>query len=120
MQSRLSKDCPKLQSEHGDGREDHDRGSRGNRACRQLRSGQCSHPRHPCGPDSRGAVVRDAHRVSDDKIGRATELQSLMSISSADLCLKKHTFSSTFTLKILTHMPSFYFTTILEISFVIR
>src|SRR3546814_11460223 len=70
MQSRLSKDCPKLQSEHGDGREDHDRGSRGNRACRQLRSGPCSHPRHLCGPDYRGAVVREAHRVSDDTPAR--------------------------------------------------
>src|SRR3546814_3016467 len=97
MQSRLSKDCPKLQSEHGDGREDHDRGSRGNRACRQLRSGPCSHPRHLCGPDYRGAVVREAHRVSDDTPARGgtrseehtSELQSLMRISYAVLCLKK-------------------------------
>src|SRR3546814_13967314 len=30
----------------------------------------CSHPRHLCGPDYRGAVVREAHRVSDDTPAR--------------------------------------------------
>src|SRR3546814_16943463 len=36
----------------------------------QFRSGPCSHPRHLCGPDYRGAVVREAHRVSDDTPAR--------------------------------------------------